>query len=91
MPFEPVAAVLEIGGTAATQFHLINGVGASIPTALERVLAALPGIVVTNDVSVSVQSATESTPATSPGPRHRPDAAEAIFDQCPRAGARTPA
>jgi serine protease AprX len=57
----PVAAVLEVGGTVLTQYDLINGVDASIPTVLEPVLAALPGIVVTPDVSVSVQSTTEST------------------------------
>jgi serine protease AprX len=44
-----------------TQFHLITGVQALIPTALEPVLAALPGITVTPDLSVSVQSTTEST------------------------------
>ena len=57
----PVAAVLEVGGTVLAQYHLINGVDASIPTAMESVLAALPGIVVTPDVSVTVQSTTEST------------------------------
>jgi serine protease AprX len=57
----PVAAVLEVGGTVLTQYHLINGVDASILTATEPVLAALPGITVTPDVSVSVQSTTEST------------------------------
>jgi serine protease AprX len=48
-------------GTVLTQFQIIDGVEASIPTALEPVLAALPGITVTPDVSVSVQSAVEST------------------------------
>ena len=57
----PVAAVLEVGGTVLTQFHLITGVQALIPTVLEPVLAALPGITVTPDLSVSVQSTTEST------------------------------
>src|SRR5258708_3351776 len=57
----PVAAVLDVGGTVLTQYHLINGVDASIPMALEPVLAALPGITVTPDVPVSAQSATEST------------------------------
>jgi serine protease AprX len=57
----PVAAVLDVGGTVLTQYHLINGVDASIPVAVEPVLAALPGITVTPDVPVSVQSATEST------------------------------
>jgi len=57
----PAAAVLEVGGTVLTQYHLIDGVDASIPTAEEPVLAAMPGIIVTPDVSVSVQSTTEST------------------------------
>src|SRR5258708_36709171 len=57
----PVAAVLEVGGTVLTQYHLIDGVDALIPTAGEPLLAALPGIIVTPDVSVDVQAATEST------------------------------
>ena len=57
----PAAAVLEVGGTVLTQYHLIDGVDASISTAEEPVLAAMPGIIVTPDVSVSVQSTTEST------------------------------
>ncbi|HEY7014388.1 MAG TPA: S8 family peptidase [Streptosporangiaceae bacterium] len=57
----PVTAVLRIGGTVLNQFHIINGVEAVIPTILEPVLDALPGITVTRDVSVSVQSTTEST------------------------------
>jgi serine protease AprX len=58
----PVTAVLQVGGTVLTQFHLISGVEAVIPTLLEPVLAALPGITVTPDLSVSVQSSTtEST------------------------------
>jgi serine protease AprX len=57
----PVAAVLGVGGTILTQFHLISGVQALVPTALEPVLGALPGITVTPDASVSVQSAPEST------------------------------
>ena len=60
-PLSPVAAVLGVGGTVLTQFHLINGVVASIPTTVESLLAALPGITVTPDASVSVQSTTEST------------------------------
>jgi serine protease AprX len=58
---QPVAAVLDVGGTVLAKYHLINGVDASIPVAVEPVLAALPGITVTPDVPVSVQSATEST------------------------------
>ncbi|MEP7026823.1 MAG: S8 family serine peptidase, partial [Actinomycetota bacterium] len=42
------------------QFHIINGVEATILTTAEPVLAALPGITVTPDVSVNVQSTTES-------------------------------
>jgi serine protease AprX len=57
----PVSAVLEVGGTVLTQYHLIDAVDALIPTAVEPLLAALPGINVTPDISVSVQSATEST------------------------------
>src|SRR5216117_3602930 len=38
----PAAAVLEVGGTVLTQYHLIDGVDASIPTAEEPVLAAMP-------------------------------------------------
>jgi serine protease AprX len=57
----PATAVLEVGGTVLTQYHLINGVDAVIPTVEEPVLAAMPGIIVTHDVSVSVQSTTPST------------------------------
>ncbi len=57
----PVTAVQQVLGTVLTQYHLIDGVEASIPTVLEPALAALPGITVTPDVSVSVQSTTEST------------------------------
>jgi serine protease AprX len=57
----PVTAVLRIGGTVLSQFHIINGVEAVIPTILAPVLDALPGITVTPDASVSVQSSTEST------------------------------
>jgi serine protease AprX len=54
-------AVLGINGTILTQYHLINGVEATIPTAAAPLLAALPGITVTPDASVSVQSTPEST------------------------------
>jgi serine protease AprX len=57
----PVTAVGDVLGTVLTKFHIINGVEASIPTALEPLLAALPGITVTPDVPVSVQSTVEST------------------------------
>ncbi len=52
----PVTAVLGVGGTILTQYHLINGVQALVPTALEPVLDALPGITVTSDLTVNVQS-----------------------------------
>ena len=54
-------AVLGVNGTILTQYHLINAVDATILTASEPLLAALPGITVTPDASVSVQSRTEST------------------------------
>ena len=57
----PVTAVTDVLGTVLTKFSIINGVEASIPAALEPLLAALPGITVTPDVSVNVQSAVEST------------------------------
>jgi serine protease AprX len=60
-PLSPIIAVLDVLGTVLTQFQIIDGVEASIPAALEPVLAALPGITVTPDVSVSVESAVEST------------------------------
>jgi serine protease AprX len=69
----PVTAVLQVGGTVQTQFHLINGVVASIPTAEAAVLDALPGIVVTPDAQVSLQDIPEST-----GP-HAPS--DAFLDQ----------
>jgi subtilisin family serine protease len=50
-----------MGGALLAQFHLINGVEAVIPAAVEPLLAALPGITVTPDVSVSVQGTPEST------------------------------
>jgi serine protease AprX len=66
----PVAAVLDLGGTILTQFQIIDGVEALIPTAIEPLLAALPGIVVTPDASVSVQS----IPPESTGPHTPSDA-----------------
>ncbi len=57
----PVSAVLGVLGNVLQQFSIIDGVEATIPTALEPLLAALPGITVTPDVSVSVQSVPEST------------------------------
>jgi serine protease AprX len=60
-PLSPAAAVLEVGGTVVTQYHLIDGVEATIPSAEEPALAAMPGIAVTPDLLVSVQSRAEST------------------------------
>jgi serine protease AprX len=57
----PVMAVLEAGGVILDQLPIIDGVEASIPSILEPVLAALPGITVTPDISVSVQSTPVST------------------------------
>jgi serine protease AprX len=57
----PVLAVLGVGGTILTRYHLIDAVDATIPAVVEPVLAALPGITVTPDATVSVQSTTEST------------------------------
>ena len=57
----PVTAVGDVLGNVLTKFHIINGVEASIPAVLEPLLAALPGITVTPDVPVSVQSTVEST------------------------------
>ena len=57
----PVAAVLSVGGTILTQYHIINGVEASVSTPEEPLLAALPGIIVTPDLSVNAQSTSEST------------------------------
>jgi serine protease AprX len=57
----PAAAVQGMLGTVLSQYQIIDGVEASIPTVLEPALAALPGITVTPDVSVSVQSTVEST------------------------------
>ena len=54
-------AVLDVGGAILAQLHLINGVEALIPAAVEPVLAAIPGITVTPDVSVSVQGTPPST------------------------------
>ncbi|HET6875570.1 MAG TPA: S8 family peptidase [Acidimicrobiales bacterium] len=57
----PASAVLQVGGTIVTQYTIINGVEASVPSLEEPVLAAMPGIIVTPDVTVSVQSTTVST------------------------------
>jgi serine protease AprX len=62
----PAQAVLNAGGTVLTQFHIIDGVEAVIPAAEEPVLAAQPGITVTPDVSLTVESTPESTASHTP-------------------------
>lgn len=57
----PAAAVQQVAGTVVTQYHLIDGVEASIPTAAEPALAALPGITVTPDASASIGSQPEAS------------------------------
>lgn len=52
----PVTMALHLGGTILAKFPIIDGVEASIPGFLVPVLAGLPGITVTADVPVSVQS-----------------------------------
>ena len=69
----PVLAVLNVGGTILTQFHLINAVDAVIPTAAEPLLEAIPGITVTPDLSVNVQSTTESTGPHTPSDAFLPE------------------
>jgi serine protease AprX len=70
----PVTAVLGVLGTVVTQFHLIDAVEATIPTVMQGLLASLPGITVTPDVSVSVQSAVAPPAADSTGPHAPSDA-----------------
>jgi serine protease AprX len=62
----PVQAVLGLGGTILTQFHLIDGLAAVIPTVVEPLLAAIPGLTVTPDVSVNVQGTPESAAPHTP-------------------------
>ena len=69
----PVLAVLGVGGTILTQYHLIDGVEALIPQAVEPLLAALPGITVTPDVSVSIGSTTDSTGPHAPSDAFLPE------------------
>src|SRR6266567_2114250 len=69
----PVTAVLDVGGTVLTQFHIIDGVEASILTTAEPVLAALPGITVTHDISVNVESTTSSTGPHTPSDAFLPE------------------
>jgi len=68
-----VAAVLEVGGTVLTRYHLISAVDATIPTVLEPLLASLPGVTVTPDVVVSVQSTTESASPHAPSDAFLPE------------------
>jgi serine protease AprX len=56
-----VSDVLQLGGSILTQYTIINGVEASIPVLVQRLLAAIPGVNVTPDVTVNVQSAAVST------------------------------
>ena len=70
----PVTAVLSALGTVVTQFHLIDAVEATIPTVMQGLLAALPGITVTPDVSVTVQSTTAPPAGDSTGPHAPSDA-----------------
>jgi serine protease AprX len=60
----PVTAILEVGGSVLSSYHLINGVEATVLTAAVPLLSALPGITVTPDATVSVQSTV--TPADDP-------------------------
>ena len=69
----PVLAVLGVGGTILTQYHLIDGVDALIPKVAEPLLAALPGITVTPDVSVSIGSTTDSTEPHAPSDAFLPE------------------
>jgi serine protease AprX len=62
----PVAAVLQVGGTVLAKFQIIDGVEAAIPALLEPVLAALPGITVTPDLSIIIGSTLDSTPPHAP-------------------------
>ena len=69
----PAVAVLEVGGTVLTQYHLIDGVDALIPKVMEPLLAALPGITVTPDISVSIPSTTDSTGSHTPSDAFLPE------------------
>jgi serine protease AprX len=60
-PLSAVTAVLQVGGTLLTTFHIINGVEATILTVAEPVLNALPGISVSPNTQVSVQGTGGST------------------------------
>jgi len=64
-PLSPLSAVAEVGGSVVSQYSIINGVEASIPTVMASALSSLPGITVTPDLSVSVQD-TMSAPTRAP-------------------------
>ena len=57
----PVTAVLDVGGTVLTQYTIINAVKASILTSEESALDAMPGVWVSQDVAVNVESTAVST------------------------------
>jgi serine protease AprX len=57
----PVAAVTSVLGSVLQQFSVINGVEASVPALALPILSALPGISVTPDLAVSVESTNVST------------------------------
>jgi serine protease AprX len=56
-----VTDVQSVGGTVLQQYTIIDGVEASVPSSEVSVLAAMPGVIVTQDVNVNVQSTTPST------------------------------
>ena len=58
-PLSALNAVLDVGGSVLNSFQVINGVEATIPPMEQPLLAALPGIVVTPDLSVSLQGDTD--------------------------------
>ena len=59
-----VATIASLGGTVIQQYHVVNGVEAVIPVTSANGLAALPGTVVTPDVTVAVQGGYSSGPHT---------------------------
>jgi serine protease AprX len=70
---DAAGAVLGVNGAILTQYHLINAVDATILTATAPLLAMLPGITVTPDAPVSVQSTTESTGPHTPSDAFLPE------------------
>jgi serine protease AprX len=75
----PVTAVLGVLGTVVSQFHLINAVEATIPTAAQGLLSLLPGISVAPDSPVSVQSA--APPAGAPASTGPHDPSDTFVQQ----------